>query len=112
MATLSEDDIYRASTQYRLWAFTPASLATLRSTTNALAVEAVKTAIASKRGLEEKHEVQVDCLTVEEELKLVSFYCVKAMQLADFNDFPTNVKVSTQCQFPGCFTELIVFLHI
>ena len=38
---------------------------------------------------------EVDCLTVEEELKLVGFYCVKTMQFADFCEFPTNVKVRT-----------------
>ena len=37
---------------------------------------------------------EVDCLTVEEEQKLVGFYCVKAMQFADFCEFPTNVKVA------------------
>ena len=36
---------------------------------------------------------EVDCLSVEEELKLVGFYCVKTMQFADFCEFPTNVKV-------------------
>ena len=93
MPTLSEDDIYRLSTQYRLWSFTPDALASLRSTTNTVAANAVKAAIASKQGKRDVNSVEVDCLTVEDEQKLVGFYCVKAMQLADFNDFPTNVKV-------------------
>ena len=103
---MTEDDIYRTSTQYRLWSYTEESLASLRSTTNELAVIRVKDAIqrvhlAKKEELEKQGEGShnglergdVDCLTVEEEQKLVSFYCVKAMELADFCEFPTNVKV-------------------
>lgn len=107
MAQMTEDDIYRTSTQYRLWSFTRESLATLRSTTNASAADGVRAAIQSqhtgqarsdtaKEGSNDKPAdsvKEVDCLTVEEEQKLVGFYCVKAMQFADFCEFPTNVKV-------------------
>ena len=107
MAQMSEDDIYRASTQYRLWSFTRESLASLRSTTNAAAADGVRAAIRSQRtgqagsdtaelGSSKKtpdSAKEVDCLTVEEEQKLVGFYCVKTMQFADFCEFPTNVKV-------------------
>ena len=99
MATLTEDDIYRKSTQYRLWAFTIESLASLRRTTNSLATESVRAAIKSSQmtnGHGDTTEKEVDCLTVEEEQKLVGFYCVKAMQFADFCDFPTNVKVRSR----------------
>ena len=104
-----EDVIYRNSTQYRLWSFTEESLASLRSTTNSLAATRVKDAIqrlhpekgsgespkedGSKQELDQR---VVDCLTVEEEQKLVSFYCVKAMDFADHCEFPTNVKVSNR----------------
>ena len=104
MAQMSEDDIYRTSTQYRIWSFTRESLASLRSTTNASAADGVRAAIQSQRAgqatSDTAHEYkrpdstkEVDCLTVEEEQKLVGFYCVKAMQFADFCEFPTNVKV-------------------
>ena len=96
MATLTEDDIYRTSTQYRLWSFTRESLASLRSTTNLLATESVRAAIKSSlisSRVDDAPEKEVDYLTVEEEQKLVGFYCVKAMQFADFCEFPTNVKV-------------------
>ena len=103
---MTEDEIYRTSTQYRLWSFTPQSLASLRSTTNELAVEGVKSAIQSKRA-EAKGEggdigetakdrsssPEVDCLTVEEEQRLVGYYCLKTMEFANFCDFPTNVMV-------------------
>ena len=108
---MNEDEIYRRSTQYRLWSFTPESLASIRSTTNALAADGVKSAIQSlyasnsatedvRTGEGEKAAAQdigvareVDCLTVEEEQKLVGFYCLKTIECADFCEFPTNVKV-------------------
>ena len=107
MAQMTEDDIYRTSTQYRLWSFTRESLASLRSTTNASAADGVRAAIhnqltgqagsvTTNKGSTDKTSdpaKEVDCLTVEEEQRLVGFYCVKAMQFADFCEFPTNVKV-------------------
>lgn len=97
MLTLNEDDIYRSSTQYKLWSFTLESLSSLRKTTNTLAANGVREAVHQQKrksaGAGNIEDVSIDCLTVEEEQKLVGFYCVKAMQLADFCDFPTNVKV-------------------
>ncbi len=107
---MTEDEIYRTSTQYRLWSFTPESLQSLRSSTNSLAAEGVRTAIhsvnlrkAKADNTEENSDApgpklestppEVDCLTVKEEQKLVGFYCIRAMEFADFCDFPTNVKV-------------------
>lgn len=112
MPALTEDDIYRTSTQYRLWSFTRESLASLRSSTNSLAADGVRAAITTlhpdkvETGTEDGRDngetaqqshasTQVDCLTVEEEQKLVGFYCLKTMQFADFCDFPTNVKVQS-----------------
>ena len=108
MPRMTEDDIYRTSTQYRLWSFTRESLASLRSTTNAAAADGVRAAIQNQRtgqagsvttkeasnGKSSDAAKEVDCLTVEEEQRLVGFYCVKAMQFADYCEFPTNVKVS------------------
>lgn len=109
---MNEDDFYRTSTQYRLWSFTPESLASIRSSTNALAADGVNSAIqsldASKAATEDAQNEkegnaaaedidaarEVDCLTVEEEQKLVGFYCLKTIGLADFCEFPTNVKSS------------------
>ncbi len=123
---MTEDEIYRTSTQYRLWSFTPESLASLRSTTNATAADGVKAAIraldaakaesnlaenggkdgapASERG----ETREVDCLTVEEEQKLVGFYCMKTIEFADFCEFPTNVKVSSESQISLFSEELII----
>ena len=46
---LTEDDLYRKSTQYRLWSYTVEQLSFMRSRTNALAAERVKLAIKSVR---------------------------------------------------------------
>lgn len=105
---MTEDEIYRTSTQYRLWSFTPESLCAQRLRTNALAAEGVRAAIRglpsakpvtdtqageSTAGPSADHPEVVDCLSVEEEQKLVGFYCMQAIKLADFCDFPSNVKV-------------------
>ena len=119
MTQMSEDDIYRTSTQYRLWSFTRESLASLRSTTNASAAEGVRAAIQSQRAGQATSDTahdeksskrpdptkEVDCLTVEEEQKLVGFYCVKAMQFADFCEFPTNVKVVRSTLLMLCLSD-------
>ena len=101
--SLSEDDIYRASTQYRLWSFTADSLAEFRATTNSLASHHVREALrrAGSNGDDAESANGVDCLTVEEELKLVRFYCDRAMKLADFCEFPTNIKVIDRLSFLG-----------
>ena len=100
MAILTEDDLYRTSTQYRLWSFTRESLSSLRSTTNESAADGVRAALRSQKASEQSSKQdsnvsppqEVDCLSVDEEQKLVGFYCVQTMKFADFCDFPTNVK--------------------
>ncbi|KZF19105.1 cyclin-like protein [Xylona heveae TC161] len=135
---MTEDEAYRTSTQYRLWSFTPEALASLRSTTNALAADRVRIAIKRTReakalstdtgsgstsetetaataaakqqngrgesngtatpSFNKEADQEIECLTVEEEQKLIGFYCVRAMELSDFCNFPTNVK-ATAVQF-------------
>ncbi|KAL8923672.1 MAG: hypothetical protein Q9172_003023 [Xanthocarpia lactea] len=101
---MTEDDIYRASTQYRLWSFTPETLASLRATTNATAADGVKAAFRIlKQSSEKEHGdhdycnrtgTEVDCLTIEEEQKIVSYYCLQTLKLVDFCEYPTNVKAT------------------
>jgi cyclin H len=115
---MNEDDRYRTSSQYRYWSYTPASLAALRATTNQLAAERVRAAVARVRASRaasasasgETSEVdqfgtpgsnaavipegEVDCLTPEEELKLVKFYCRQTIQLGDHLNLPSTVKVN------------------
>ncbi|KAK8257506.1 cyclin-like protein [Phyllosticta capitalensis] len=98
---LSEDEIYRSSTQYRLWSFTPEKLQSLRSSTNAAAAERVKANIKRFRdtkaadGNGDRNGAdgtdQLDPLTPEEELKLVVMYCKKCIELGNFLKFPSRV---------------------
>jgi cyclin H len=106
---VTEDDMYRASTQYRLWNFTPERLAALRQKTNSMAREHVKAALKRKRKSSKKNpgggasenddteadDVEIDFLTVDEERTLIDFFCVNLVTLARHSSFqlPTNVVV-------------------
>jgi len=120
---LSEDDIYRRSTQYRYWSFTPTQLANQRQTINAQASQRVQgaVALARKRALEYNNRLQrctvaagsstdnnpstqslipvpvghADCLTAAEEQRLVNLFCRSALGLGNFLNFPINVSVSS-----------------
>ncbi|KAL8774883.1 MAG: hypothetical protein Q9194_003930 [Teloschistes cf. exilis] len=101
---MTEDDVYRTSTQYRLWSFTPESLTSLRGTTNATAAEGVKAAVQSLKAVTEHQDPsqdgyaamspEVDCLTIEEEQRIVSYYCLQTLNFVDFCEYPTNVKAT------------------
>jgi cyclin H len=81
----------------------------MRATTNARAASRVKAAIRRSRlerdskemkedsVQQNRSEAEVDCLTVEEERKILDYYCTATMQLADTCEFPTNVKVDLRC---------------
>lgn len=111
-----EDDIYRTSSQYRLWSYTTASLQSLRATTNTVASERVRAALrrahephgstassaagtpqpGSENEPHKANEKVVECLTPEEELVLVRYYCEKTLELGETYKppLPTMVRVS------------------
>lgn len=110
-----EDDIYRTSSQYRLWSFTPESLHSLRVTTNAVASDRVRSAIQRTREAEAQSnpppstpnptpnpqtsdtdsKPEIDCLTPEEEHDFVRYYCEQTLELGDqyTPPIPTIVRV-------------------
>jgi cyclin H len=117
---LTEDDIYRTSTQYNHWSFTAAQLAAQRLQTNIQATERVKAAVLRQRAARalrpetasasesERNsenggttgantpvsvEKDVNCLTVAEEKRIVDTFCEKALALGDFLKFPVEVTV-------------------
>ena len=106
---MSEDERYRTSTQFRLWSFTQASLLAQRSQTNRNAASRVRAAVNRIRETRAHStdapefengdpktvlpEGEIDCLTVEEEQKLIAFYCRQALDLGNFLDLGTDVKV-------------------
>jgi len=67
---ITEDDIYRTSSQYRLWSFSPESLAALRRKTHEIAVERIE---KQRKGT--NVDAKVDYLSEEECLRLVQKYC-------------------------------------
>lgn len=107
-----EDDIYRTSTQYRLWSFTEDSLRSIRANTNAVASERVRAAVRRAREARQQaaltpdqgtpnpnpsdneravtpartgagSEQEIECLTPDEEFELVQYFCEKTMELGD-----------------------------
>ena len=105
---LSEDDIYRTSTQYRLWSFSPEALAALRKQTYDLAIEragqyagerVVQNGDSAINGVSQQNgDVDMDtieCLTEEEELRLVQRYCDQVRSTSEHFKWGVNVKVYT-----------------
>ncbi|KAK5111208.1 hypothetical protein LTR62_005236 [Meristemomyces frigidus] len=88
--TLTEDDLYRASTQFRLWSFSPESLAVLRQKTHELARERGR-----QYGSENNDaDGMADHLSKEEELQLVQRYCEQIRTTSDHFKWPVQVKAT------------------
>jgi len=96
---LTEDDIYRTSTQFRLWNFAPEALASLRASTHQSAIERAGTYL-SVEGNEntanggEGNSIEAQCLSLEEEMKLVQRSCDQIRSTCDHFKFPVNVKAT------------------
>ena len=120
---LTEDDLYRTSTQFRQWSFTAEQLAAQRAKTNLQATERVKLNVARQRaqraqtaehdstsgnsgidgsGANTPNAVtsdrEVDCLTVTEEMTFVEEFCERTMALGAHCHF-SDAAVATCIQF-------------
>lgn len=120
---LTEDDLYRQSSQYRNWSFTPAQLTTQREKTNAQAIERIAAAFARRAktldgtstsesdrantpALENGNgtaasanaDKQREYMTVTEEKQLVDKFCETAMKLGNFLKLKPDVT-ATAIQF-------------
>lgn len=110
---MTEDERYRQSTQYRLWSYTHSSLQSLRTQTNAHAAQRVQAAVTRARAQRAAissadtsetdnntrpasalPEGEVQCLTPEEEVRLLWYYCGRTLAMGDHLNLPTEVKVS------------------
>ncbi|OQE14909.1 hypothetical protein PENSTE_c032G08554 [Penicillium steckii] len=92
-----EDTIYRTSSQYRVWSYTEESLQSLRASTNTIASDRVRVTLRRTRDapqsatgtpqpgsdVDSKEEKPIDCLTPEEELVFVRYYCESLLELGD-----------------------------
>jgi cyclin H len=109
-----EDDVYRSSSQYRLWSYTKEALARIRQETNQLASERVKAAFrrvrTSNRSAQNGNshdseaangaglgDIEIETLTVDEELKIVEWGCSKIVDMGEAMNprIPSHVVVST-----------------
>lgn len=102
------DDLYRQSSQYRMWSFTHESLAEIKAKTNEKgrkkAIETFNAALAQFRQTNaaeyEAHASQLtedlllDLLTLDEETKYINFYCKNIIETANFFRMPTQVKAT------------------
>lgn len=107
-----EDDIYRSSTQYRFWSYTPEALASLRQSTNELASERVRAAFgrirnggkarnggdpepnsATEHADTQQPPKDIDTLNVEEELKVVHWGCSKIIETGKVMNPPIPMEI-------------------
>jgi cyclin H len=97
---LTEDDIYRTSSQFRVWSFSPESLAARRTKTHEIAIERIEkqrstganNAFGSDHNGRSNGE-KLEYLTEHEELRLVQKYCDMIRVTNDNLSWPANVKV-------------------
>lgn len=82
MAT--EDERYRASSQYRLWSFAPTDLQELRAKTNSLAKQQIAPRLTA--------DPLPEFLTADEELRLVRFFTIELIRAAQFCELPTEIR--------------------
>lgn len=111
---LSDDDLYRHSSQYRLWSFTVDNLKEKRTILNENATVKVKESlekyIESKKDTLSERELQAinskaTPLTPEEELKLVGFYTKKVQVIAQHLNLPTEVVATSLVFFKRFYLE-------
>lgn len=91
---MSVDDIYRSSTQFKQWSFTPKQLADLRNTTNDLAAARVRASLLRSResGIGGDSN-DVDTLTVDEEMKIIEWGSGKISEMGDALKLPRDLIV-------------------
>jgi len=122
---MNEDSIYRASTQFRFWSFTPSKLKDVRTASNSLVADNLRALVKRRtltitqissadatpsvsdadtkgatNGAAKKGDAELDCLTEEEEEELLKYYCKNLLDLGmnSFN-FPNYVAV---CEKKKC----------
>lgn len=99
---ITDDDLYRHSSQYRVWSFTPEQLARKRTELNAQACKRVEQHLLKfkqeNQGLtsEELEAVEKRAIpiTVDEELLIVNFYAKKVQLFAAHLNLPTEVTAT------------------
>ena len=111
---VTDDDLYRRSTQYRLWSFTIDSLREKRFSINKNAIlkvtDSLNKYIEDKQNCLSNIEIQTIRskavpVTPDEELKLVGFYAKKVQMIAQHLNLPTEVVATSIIFFKRFFLE-------
>ncbi|KAF7194892.1 Cyclin CCL1 [Pseudocercospora fuligena] len=92
---LSEDDIYRTSSQFRWWSFSPEQLAAQRRKTHELALARAKQYLSQQNGAATNgHTNTAECLAENEELRLVQRYGEIIRVTATQLKWPTHIAIT------------------
>lgn len=89
---LTEDDIYRTSTQHRLWSFSPTTLAAQRKQTHDLAVKRAEHYLSHQQNGASNGDQATELLTEAEELALLLRYTTQLRSTSDHFKWPIQVK--------------------
>ncbi|AGO13606.1 AaceriAGL273Cp [[Ashbya] aceris (nom. inval.)] len=117
---ITDDDLYRTSTQYRLWSFRPDQLKQIREELNQRVAKMVHQKLEQYKDshpelLEEERtalEQMAVPLTADEELKLVNFYAKKVRHFGNSLELPTEVTATAISFFRKFFlTNSVMELH-
>lgn len=93
---VSDDDLYRHSSQFRIWSLTPEELEKKRRTIYDAACSTVPKKIATEKNLPES---SVEVLSFEDEQQLVQYYSAKLLMLGDVLQLSTQVKATALSYF-------------
>ena len=100
---ISDDELYRHTSQYRLWSMTKEKLATTRLNTHQRAVEKIKQSLAAKStelGFTlTPEQINEMVLTFEEEQALVLGYASKVERIARSFNMSSQVKATAVSYF-------------
>lgn len=111
---LSDDDLFRHSSHYRFWSFTPEQLEQKRIQVNAQAVQSIEEDLRNfvadnKTDLNEEEiktiEMKAVPVTAEEELKLINLYAKKVQMIAQRLNLPTEIVATSITFFRRFYLE-------
>ncbi|CCD22296.1 TFIIH complex kinase subunit CCL1 NDAI_0A01380 [Naumovozyma dairenensis CBS 421] len=109
---ITDDELYRHSSQYRFWSFSKEHLREKRDMTNKLAVETIEKDLFDFKALNDLTPEELNALdtkavplTTEEELKLIDFYAKKVQVISQHLNLPTEIIATSISFFRKFFLE-------
>lgn len=97
--TVSDDDLYRQSSQFKKWSFTPAQLVERRLQTNTTGADFVLESFKNA----DLDPAMAKILTVDEELTMVNYMCSQSEGVAQILNLPSKVKATAVLFFKKFF---------